>query len=257
MVKGIQRVLVIWLCVFGLAVTSIHCVYAANGDYININTEYFNITFDKQHGGVVTSLQYRGVEFLTGPGEGVWGTIGLRRSIWDGTGDICIRWAIDMHYQYDQNHSITVKDKPDKYEIIIEPNGTSQVLGNTGKIKWTILKYSPIITVEYIPGYSNEYLYIPFIRDYSLSIGTLTFYTVDGGSIRATPTPYCESRWYRSYLAQYELHREGNSVRVMILVHDLYPYYSAYYGADPKTWQLHYPFDDLKSRKISMVFYGR
>ena len=253
---SVLKILMIGLCVLMFSIIGISSVYAADDEYITIGTRYFNITFDKLHGGVVTSLQYKGVEFLTGPKEGVWGTIGLRRSIWDGIGDVCTRWPIDMYYQYDQNHTVTVSENDMEYVVTIRPNGTSRVLGEDGEIVWTIPKDLAVITVRYVPGYDNEYLYIPFIRDYNLSMGILTYYTVDGRRIIATPTPYCESRWYRSYLAQYELLREGLSVRAMILVHDFpFSYYSAYYGADPKTWQLHYPFDGVKPKEISMLFY--
>ena len=206
--------------------------------------------------GVVTSLQYKGVEFLTGPKEGVWGTIGLRRSIWDGTGDVCTRWAIDMYYQYDQNHTITVNDTPNKYVVTIKPNGTSQVLGNNGEIVWTIPKNIAAIKVKYVPGYENEYLYLPFIREYNFSSGFATYYTINGEIVTTVPTPYCESRWYRASLVDYKLYKGSQGVGTMIVVHDLpFSYYSAYYGADWKTWQLHYPFKSTKPKVISMAFY--
>jgi len=243
---------VIGFCVLMVSVIFVQSAYA-----LNINTQYFNITFDEQHGGVVTSLQYKGVEFLTGDGNGVWGTIGLRRSTWNGTGDVCTRWATDMYYQYDQNHKITVKNKTNRYIVTIEPNGTSQILGNNKKIVWYIPKNSTMIKVKYSPGYKNEYLYMPFIRNYDMGIGILTYFTTLGQIITATPTNYCKSNWYRSSLADYKLYKGTQTVGTMIFVHDLpFSYYSAYYGADLNTWQMHYPFYDRKSKEISMIFYG-
>jgi len=249
----VLKTLVIGFCALMVSLIFVQSVYA-----VNIRTQYFNITFDEEHGGVVTSLQYKGVEFLTGGKNGAWGTIGLRRSTWDGTGDVCTRWATDMYYQYNQNHKVTVENKKRKYIVTIEPaEETSEILSTNKKIVWHIPKKSTVITVKYNPGYNNEYLYIPFIRNYDLSIGTITYYTINGRIIPATPAPYCESKWYRSSLADYKLYKGTQTVGTMIFVHDLpLSYYSAYYGADLNTWQMHYPFYDRKSKEISMVFYG-
>lgn len=255
----VNRNLIIGITAMILSVMLISSVHAASmSPETNINTIFFNITFDNVHGGVVSSLQYKGVEFFTGSDNGVWGTMGLRRSTYTGDGsDVCVRWAIDMKYQYDQtNHTVTVTENFLQYNVTIESTlGTSEVLGSGEKIVWEIPKYSTMIKVYYphTAGNTKEFLYMPFIRSYNNKMSLLNYYTITGGLVTATPTPYCESKSYQSSLIDYKLFN-GGMVGTMIYTESV-ELTSAYYGADMNTWQMHFPFTN-QGRKMSMIFYG-
>ena len=243
-----------------LSVVLISSVHATPATETNINTSYFNITFDNVHGGVVTSLQYKGVEFLTGPEQGVWGTMGLRRSTYNGTtGDVCTRWAIDMKYQYDQtNHTVTVSEGLLQYNVTIESTlGSSEILGSGEKIVWEIPKYTTMIKVNYphTAGNTKEFLYMPFIRNAIGKYSTLTYYTTSGGVVTATPTNYCESNYYESSLMDYKLSNNPPFPLGTMIYTESVELSSAYYGADVNTWQMHFPFTN-EGRKMSMIFYG-
>ncbi len=252
--------LIIGITTMILSVMLISTVHAQVPAETNINTMFFNITFDNVHGGVVTNLQYKGVEFLTGPEQGVWGTMGLRRSTYDGDGsDVCTRWSEDMIYQYNQtNHTVTVTQDSFQFKVTIESTlGTSEILGSGEKIVWEIPKYTTMLKVNYphTAGNTKEFLYMPFIRDAVSKHGDLTYYTTNGGVVTATSTNYCVSNYYKSSLIDYKLSNNHPLPLGTMIYTESVELTSAYYGADMNTWQMHFPFLN-EGRKMSMIFYG-
>ena len=120
------------------------------------------------------------------------------------------------------------------------------------EIVWEIQKHHGLIELSYQPGYENEYLYLPFIRNYNSKIGHLNYHLTDSSIVWAEDLPYCQSRWYTSSFADYKLFSGLKTVGVGIYQTELSN--SAYYGNDTKTWQIHYPFNGLDSKEFSLVF---
>lgn len=250
---------VIGLMTIILSVMLISTVHAITPE-TNIITNNFNITFDNLNGGVMTSLQYKGTEFLTGPNNGAWGAIGIRKSTWNGTGDVCTRWATDMDYQYDENNYVHVENKSNRYVVTITPIhptlfSVKKVVGR--EITWTISKKFPKIDVKYKPVNNNEYLYFPLIRDYDLKQGKLTFFTVGNGLVQAQDLPYCESRGYKAPFIYYKIKDDATGkISGLSIYGNQMPQTVKYYGNDTNTWQLHYPMKQTNQRTFHLNFYN-
>ena len=203
-----------------LALSTVLLLFAASPVFaLKITTDDLVVTFDEEHGGVLSSLKYNETEFLVTSGE--WGTMGLVRSTYS-TGDICTLWPSDMTYQYQQTAAIShIQNNGAHYVDVSTPIGT---------VKWRISKTIPAISLLITPNYPDEYIYIPFLKE-----GDLTFYTING-KIMAGETEYCIAPGYKTSLTQYKINSKKVSIFSPILFSP-----TSYYGYDTNSWLLHYP----------------
>ncbi len=200
---------------------------------LTVVSQDLNVTFDKLHGGVVSSLKFAGREFLTG--GGAWGTIDMVRSYYS-SGDICTLWPIDMQYQYDDPFANITYSQTDSDYVVTVYSGTDT-------ITWYISKDHNVIRADVKPGLATgKFLYIPLRKGMS----TLTFYTLDG-PVYAEPTEYCVAPSYEAPLVQY--FDSGDT----LMLFSQNPMAVSYYGYDTGSWQVHYPTPNPK--EILFLFY--
>lgn len=217
---------------FMLIVFSLY-VLSSSASALEITTNNLNMTFDEAHGGVLSSMKFKGKEFLVN--NGAWGTIGLMKTK-PSRSNTCDSWAKNMSYQYYQDDA-DIKHSEDYVAHYVD------ISTDVGELRWKISKLVPTIEVEITPKSNREYVYIPLLKN-----GTLTFYTADGEVKANNTAAYCVSPRFSASLAEYEI----NSKKVMVFNSKLFPW-ASYYGSDSNSWLLHYSLNDIKS--LFFIFY--
>ncbi len=207
--------------------------------FLNVSTKHLELAFDVEHGGVLVSILYDGVEMLAGE-RGRWSSVDLLKQFAPSDGTTCTNWGSLFGYQFDYGNvtgNVTVTDAK---------NGlTVNVKTALGVMSWEISKNAPTLSLAITPepGLLPYYLYIPLAKENA----TLDIHAFKGWTRALTDTTYCNSVYGASTLVRYA--REGDRKRPpkraeehRMTIGSSHVVPVAYYSlAAESTWLLHYP----------------